>query len=68
MIVQSRAHAAWAQEPDVQEWLEGSRLNWFRGLPQHFGEPRMQQAGERLAAYEGPALANLERLLARATA
>ena len=53
----------WSKEPDVQQWLEGARLWWLRGLRHHLGEPRVQQAHKRYTENVRPALANLEKLL-----
>ena len=53
----------WSKEPDVQQWLEGARLWWLRGLRRHLGEPRVQRAHKRYTENVRPALANLEKLL-----
>src|SRR5512135_85488 len=53
----------WSQQPDVQQWLEGARLWWLRGLRRYFGEPRVQQAHKRYTENVRPATANLARLL-----
>jgi hypothetical protein len=60
------ASAAWTRQPDLQEWLERSRLNVGRGVAKHMGDPRMQSAIGRLMANLQPALANLQRLQSEA--
>lgn len=68
LLVQWKVEERWQKEPDLQEWLEASRLNLLRGLPGHLGEPRVQEAAERFAEHLPAAIANAERLLARAAA
>lgn len=63
-IITMRAANRWTKEPDIADWLERSRLNALRGLPQHAGEPQVQQAFMRVGQYVRPAIANLERLCA----
>lgn len=58
------AAAAWSQQPDIQAWLEGSRLNLIRGAGDHMHDPRMEQAASRFMANLEPGLANLKRLMA----
>ena len=58
------AFAAWSQEPDIQAWLEGSRVNVARGAMNHMQDPKMQQAAGRFMANLEPGLANLQRLMA----
>ena len=67
-LAATQAAYLWLKEPDLQEWLEGARLYWLRGLRRHFGEPRVQQAHRRYTGNVRPALANLQKLLARAAA
>ena len=67
-LAATQAACLWSKEPDLQEWLEGARLYWLRGLRRHFGEPRVQQAHQRYTGNVRPALANLQKLLARAAA
>jgi len=61
--VQQAAMDAWNAAPDVGEWLERSRLNAARGMMQHTGEPRMQEALTRFVT-AAPGVANIDRLLA----
>jgi hypothetical protein len=53
---------AWLADPDLRDWVETSRVNLLRGMLEHAGEPRMQQALERYAANLGPGLARLREL------
>jgi hypothetical protein len=62
MLVSMKAARAWSKEPDITAWLEGSRLNMLRGLPQRAGDPGLQPAFMRFAANVRPALESLARL------
>lgn len=42
--ISQRAQAAWSGEPDIDAWLERSRLNAARGLGDHLAEPLVQSA------------------------
>jgi hypothetical protein len=64
MVVSMKAARQWTKEPDISEWLERSRLNFLRGLPQRADDPRVQDAFARFVAAARPGLANLERLCA----
>ncbi|HXZ94179.1 MAG TPA: NAD(P)-binding protein [Burkholderiales bacterium] len=68
MLVATQTAYLWTQAPDVQQWLEGARLWWLRGLRRFFGEPRVQQAHKRYTENVRPATANLARLLTDSTA
>jgi hypothetical protein len=57
------ARAAWFGESDLQEWLDRSRLDVASGMSNHLDDPRMQSAMTRMLENQGPALANLERLM-----
>lgn len=59
----TRADMIWQEEPDVAEWLEGSRLNLASGLRKHLSEPRMQAAIGRFLEHREPALANFQRFV-----
>jgi hypothetical protein len=54
---------AWQEEPDIQEWLQRSRVNVVRAIPEHLDDPRLQQAAATLGARRGDAINNLRRLL-----
>ena len=49
MVIGMKAANRWSKEPDIADWLERARLNMLRGLQQHDGEPRVQQAFMRFA-------------------
>jgi hypothetical protein len=54
------------QEPDLAAWLGTCRLNTTRGMSDHMGDPRMQEAFGRWSDHMEQALANAERLRAAA--
>jgi hypothetical protein len=62
MLVSMKAANRWSKEPDIAAWLERSRLNMLRGLPQRAGDPGLQPSFMRFLANVKPALGNLERL------
>jgi hypothetical protein len=57
------ADRAWSKEPDLQAWLERSRLNPMRDLRSHVDEDRVQRASQRFAANVGPGLKRLAALV-----
>jgi NAD(P)-binding Rossmann-like domain len=57
-----RAEGRWLREPDVSEWIAGSRLNLLGALPDHAAEPSVQGPLERYLANVGPATRQLEAL------
>jgi hypothetical protein len=65
-LIGMRADHQWTKQPDIVEWLERSRLNPSRGLRNHFGEPRVQQAWTRFTENVRPGLQRLEQLLVQA--
>jgi hypothetical protein len=54
---------AWQEEPDIQEWLQRSRVNSVRAIPEHLDDPRLQQAVTTIGSRRGDAMNNLRRLL-----
>src|SRR5581483_4894113 len=56
MLVGMKAANLWSKEADIQEWLEKSRLNMMRGLPQKAGEASAQQAFLRFGTNVRPGL------------
>jgi hypothetical protein len=42
-----RAAERWLSEPDLSEWVAGTRLNLLRALPDHAAEPSVQTAVTR---------------------
>jgi hypothetical protein len=63
--VSMAADELWSAEPDLDDWLERSRLNLVRGLRGHAAEPRMVRAFERIGANADQAGAALRRLQAQ---
>jgi hypothetical protein len=64
-LVQMAADRAWSKEPDLQTWLERSRLNPMRGIRLHADEERVQRASERFARNVGPGLKRLTAIVAQ---
>jgi hypothetical protein len=60
-----RIEAAWAAEPDIAAWLEGSRLNFSRGITDRLADPAIQASVGRIFENRQPAIENLEKLLAQ---
>lgn len=60
--------ARWAQEPELQEWLAGSRLDGFKGLAMaaRSTDPALQQQLQAIAANAMSAASRLQELLASA--
>ena len=56
------AARAWTAEADLSEWIEASRLNLFRGVLDHAGDPRMMQALERFGLHVKAGMARLSEL------
>ena len=54
---------AWLGEPDIQSWLQGSRLNIGRAIPEHLDDSRVRRAITTIASYGRDAIGNLRRLL-----
>jgi putative NAD(P)-binding protein len=55
--------AAWSAVPDVAAWIERSRLNMSKGIPDHREEPLMREAMGRLRQFGEPARNRLAELL-----
>jgi hypothetical protein len=62
------ADRAWSKEPDLQAWLERSRLNPMRELRVHADEERVQRALQRFTANVGPALKRLAAIVGQTAA
>jgi hypothetical protein len=60
------AEREWSRHPDVQAWVDGSRLNLMRGLMEQATDPRVTRAFQRYSANVGAAIASLPRLMAAA--
>jgi hypothetical protein len=63
IIVQQQATNVWNGTPDIQDWLERSRLNAVRGMTEHMSEERMQEALSRYLTSMDSGVAGAERLL-----
>lgn len=59
----ARNEVAWQREPDIQAWLQRSRLNISRALPEHLDDPRVQRAVANIVSHGRDAIGNLRRLL-----
>lgn len=62
------AERAWRGEPDVQAWVDGSRLNPMRGVMEQADDARVARALERYATNVVAAISALPGLLAEAGA
>jgi NAD(P)-binding Rossmann-like domain len=60
-----RAESRWLSEPDLYQWIAGSRLNLMAGLSEHFAEPAVQDAVQRYVTHVGTAVERLSGWLAR---
>ena len=67
-LIQMGADRAWSKEPDLQAWLERSRLNPIRGLRAHADEERVQRASQKFAANVGPGLKRLVAIVGQTAA
>ncbi len=56
------AAGRWLSEPDLSEWVAGSRLNLLRALPDHASEPSVQTAVMRYLTHVTPAIERLGQL------
>ena len=54
---------AWQREPDIQAWLQSSRLNIGRAIPEHLDDPHLQRAVTTIRSHGRDAINNLRRLL-----
>jgi len=61
-LIGLNADYQWSQHPDITDWLQRSRLNLVRGIPQRMNQPRVQQAMKRFAENAQQAVVNLQRL------
>jgi cation diffusion facilitator CzcD-associated flavoprotein CzcO len=62
------AQALWFTNPEINAWLDRTRLNAARGIAEHMDEPRTLDAMTRYVANAESSRANLERLMAEQTA
>ncbi|WP_051799269.1 NAD(P)/FAD-dependent oxidoreductase [Catenuloplanes japonicus] len=56
------AHTRWLQAPDVQRWVQHSRLNIASGIRAHVAEPGVAEALHTVRTRSAPALENLAKL------
>jgi cation diffusion facilitator CzcD-associated flavoprotein CzcO len=63
-LISTQAQATWSAEPDLVAWMDRSRLDAGRGIPEHMDETRMQEALTRLLLNSEQASANLTKLVA----
>ena len=56
---------AWTAHPDIDAWMEASRVNPARGIREAMADPRMKPALNRLFTDLEPAMTNLGRFLGR---
>jgi hypothetical protein len=57
-----RSDYRWSKDPELDAFVEGTRLNPARGWKGQFGEPSVQAAIQRYVEHVVPALENLPRL------
>jgi hypothetical protein len=62
MAISLHAQGAWRTEPEVDAWIDRSRLNMTRGFELHAGDPEFVDSVTRLITNLEPAIANLDRL------
>jgi len=68
VLIQMGADRVWSKEPDLQAWLERSRLNPMRGLRAHSEEEQVRRASQRFTANVGPGLKRLAAIVGQASA
>ena len=59
------AGSRWMADPEVQAWMERSRLNAARGIADHLEDPQMQSALARFMTNAEPSVTNLDKLIAQ---
>lgn len=59
-----RGFLSWMAEPDLAEWLSTCRLSPFGNAGPYLGDPATTEAFGRMVGAQGPAVENLQRLLA----
>jgi hypothetical protein len=62
-----RTEVGWGGEPDLQSWLEASRLNLLKGIGEHPDHDAVTALQGRFLTALGPALRNLDVLATQAT-
>jgi putative NAD(P)-binding protein len=59
-----RVRVAWFADPDVRDWITRTRLTPLYDAARHLTDPKAQAAIGRMIASTGPAIENLERIIA----
>ena len=59
-----RGFLLWLAEPDLADWLSTCRLSPFGNAGPYLGDPATKEAFGRMVGAQGPAVENLQRLLA----
>ena len=67
LLITMQAVDHWAAEPDIQDWMDRSRLNLLRDMKHHLDDPRMQEALTRYLTNHQPGIAKLQELATAAT-
>jgi hypothetical protein len=67
LLIGMRTETEWLGAPDVQEWVEASRLNLMKGLGEDAEHDRVRELQGRFLNALGPALAQLDVYTANAT-
>jgi hypothetical protein len=67
LLIGIRTEAGWLGAPDVQEWVEASRLNLMKGLTDGPEHDHVRELQGRFLNALGPALAQLDVYTAEAT-
>ena len=67
MLVSLNTELQWREAPEVQAWLDRSRLNVLRELPETADPERLVDLQGRFLTSVFPALAKLQELAAEAT-
>lgn len=60
--ISQQAQNTWGQEPDLHQWLHGTRLYAAHGLNDHLADPDMTTAIERMLTHAESSVTNLNRL------
>jgi hypothetical protein len=67
LLIGMRTETEWLGAPDVQAWVEASRLNLMKGIGEDPDHERVRALQGRFLDALGPALAKLEVFVAQAT-
>jgi len=67
LLTGMRTEMGWQAAPELQEWLEGSRLNLLRGIEEHGDPAEVAELQGRFLAAVFPALDKLDAFAAQAT-